>query len=209
MKLVVGIIVVATTGCMPHVNLSAPPATASSAERLAAYDRLSPRGLTAMPGRHNSDPDSGYMVLGDGSVISHPDDVLPVIAPDSPPARAGRAYRSSWRSTKGWLIAGASTLVVAIATTAIGIDMMDDPAPERSMKFALATALPGAALGLTFFGIGTYYAVDAYRERISAFHTYDDALRRRLGLCVDGLRVVDCAGANPPATASTSLAPPR
>jgi hypothetical protein len=45
-----------------------------------------------------------------------------------------------------------------------------------------------------------YYARVANDEKVSAFVTYNDSLRKRLSLCVDGLRVIDCAAAPAPTT---------
>lgn len=186
------IYLVTAAGCAasPHVHLVAPAANAPAAERVAAYERL--RGLAASEievtgARGDADgPSADFLALGSGEVVTHAEDLVPVVAPESDTAHAARRAARLEGAAWPWQVAG---LVVGVAGLALG-------------SYALVTddgaALPLLGLGLAFTGTGLaaiptiHDEQRAEAERISAFTHYDADLRRRLDLCADGLRVVAC-----------------
>ena len=185
-------------GCVPHARLTAPAASAPATERRGAYERLSSRTrqdtitfatLWRLPVKRTTD----FIVLGDGSRVYHAEDLLAVVPPDSPTARAAERSRHARKVSHGWLGA-------VIAGTALGIGFVYaglasdvwDPAEDR-----LATL---TWIGLGFAAAGSlswipqmHYARVSNDEKVSAFATYNDSLRKQLSLCVAGLRVIDCA----------------
>lgn len=176
-RLVLAVAVVA--GCY-RVDLRAPAPAAPVAERAAAYERLRPRAV--------ADP----LVLADGTTVRYAEDVLPVVAPDG--AAAAHARRAA-RARRGWrrsiyaaigVAAAGMVLVVAGAENRGTSDL-----PERGPTFG-----PGVALfiaGGAVAGVGTWYFGAREREaRRAAFAAYDEGLRARLALCVEGLAIVAC-----------------
>jgi len=208
-----------TAGCSrPRAMLTAPASNAPAAERMQAYERLSARGTVSMAGpgiRTVLRGTSRFLALGDGSRVYYPEDLLPVVSADSATARASERSGRARRASNAWLTVailgisvGATLWVagIASATNNDGFDdegrLDDDPVP--------ASAYVGAALalasGLAIFPTVHYRRV-ARDERLSAFVTYDDSLRGRLALCIDGTRLVDCTAPAPSTPAVAPLLP--
>jgi hypothetical protein len=191
-----------SAGCVPHASLTAPAPGAPATERLGAYERLSSRArqdtitvatLWRLPVRQTTD----FIALGDGSRVYHAEDLLAVVPPDSPTARAAERSRRARKVSHGWMGA-------VIAGSAVGLGL--SAAGFASDEFYAGDGPPA----YTWVGVGLlvagslswipqmYYARVANDEKVSAFVTYNDSLRKRLSLCVDGLRVIDCAAAPAP-----------
>jgi hypothetical protein len=177
----------------PHVRLEAPAAGAPAAERVAAYAelrRLDASETVVVDGRGDVVESSGdFLALGSGQVVTHAEDLLPVVPPESATAKAAARARHLDDAARPYQVAG---LVVGVAGLALG---------GYSLANDDGAALPLLGLGLVFAGTGIA-AVPTIRadqqaeaERISAFEHYDADLRRRLDLCVSGLDVVACGAA--------------
>ncbi len=184
-----GVLVLAFAGCISHARLDPPPLGATAAERIAAYQRLSPRGFGSFQNAHAND--IGFLVLGDGQRVYFAEDLIPVVPPGSPTAIAGARHRGAWDRAWHWLKVGGIGYAAAIAIPLVALGTMkDDDARTEVM-------IGGAALGTTIGTIGmvgaAINAVESNGERASVFLTYDDALRAELHLCIAGLEVYDCA----------------
>src|SRR4051812_41862125 len=85
------------TACF-HVDLDPVPPRASSADRIAAYNRLRPaeQHLNGVSLQQDSS-----IALADGNEIVHADDLLPVLDPSTPSARAAKQSRSARQTTTG------------------------------------------------------------------------------------------------------------
>jgi hypothetical protein len=132
------ILIAVIVGCVSsRVTLVAPAANAPFETRRAAYEQLAPVGMDERitMGVHGS---SNSLRLGNGEEVWDPEDLLPVVDPNSRTARAIRQsieYRHQRQTRKA------------------------DNAGKR------------------------------------AFRAYELDLRARLGVCVDGDFITDCAGA--------------
>ncbi len=193
-----------SAGCVPHARLTAPAPGAPATERLGAYERLSSRArqdtitvatLWRLPVRRTTD----FIALGDGSRVYHVEDLLDVVPPDSPTARAAERSRRARKVSHGWMGAVIAGSAVGLGLAASGFasdefDTGDGPPAYTWVGVGLLVA------GSLSWIPQMYYARVANDEKVSAFVTYNDSLRKRLSLCVDGLRVIDCAATPAPTT---------
>jgi hypothetical protein len=189
------------SACISHAHLAPPPVAAPAGDRLAVYQQLSPRGFGSFQNQHAND--LGFLVLGDGTRVYFPEDLEPVVPPDSPTARAGRAHESAWSRAKHWMKIGAVGFAAAIVVPVVALATMHDD--DTRTEVMVGGAAGGMIVGWVGFGGAIVNLVDANGERASAFLTYDDSLRSELHLCIAGLEVYDCATG--PATAAAALSP--
>jgi hypothetical protein len=186
----------ALTGCAAHVDLVAPPSSASVDSRVAAYDRL--KGLSyhsttvttygAMGGSTGHSTD--YMQLANGERVYFPEDILSVVPDESPAAKAADASRSKRDTarTLTWLavaaVAAGAVLAITPIATSHGGNVDGTP---------VLAGLGLAILGGAGFAIAAHFVGEsAEDEAATAFETYDAALLQRLNLCAQGNGLGDC-----------------
>lgn len=185
------IALLATCGACSGATLRAPPPDATPTARLEAYARLRPVGRSrtvTLSQSSGGGATTGYdapIVLADGTIVRHADDLLPVVADDGPAARAARA--SATARTRKMLVVAVG-LAISGAGLAMTLTNLDDETPP-AMYAGLGLLVGGAAAA--GFG-GWHFSRRESEHRIEAFRRYDEGLRERLELCVDGLRVVPC-----------------
>jgi hypothetical protein len=173
-------------GCAsaPHVRLGAPARDASETQRLAAYERLRPQPRTGYLDETFDD-----LRLGDGSRISHAEDILAVVPPRSRAAQAAR-HSSSLRGTSTILLVSGTALIVGGATW-LGVGLAGDAGPFLdSIQFGLGVATLG--LGVVVAALSAIPELQAADEESIAYLHYDRALRRRLDLCIADFHMVAC-----------------
>jgi hypothetical protein len=210
----VSVMLLLAVGCasQPHVHLTAPAAGASAEERLAAYESLHPRAEanTLIVSNGTVQQSTDFLVLGDGRRVYHADDLAPVVGEQSPTAEAGHRSAHALSHGKWWLRGGAIAAAVGIAATVVGFATADMQHIGRS------AALVGGGIAFTVVGstvamIGAMSPLhEANDERVSAFATYDQDLRKRLALCARGMQIVACDAVAPaaPAAPAAVLSPP-
>jgi hypothetical protein len=180
-------------GCVPPpIALDAPARSASWQQRADAYTRLRPTSVrhTDILGGDTGKPidDKDHtLVLADGSRVRQGAELLPLVDGDSPTAAAVRTERSNETWRQRLLIGGVSLLAAGAAVAAASLFTSRDGAnPATYAGVGLATA--GAGLSIASLQLRRR-AIDA---RLTAYRTYDEALRERLGVCVVGIHLVDC-----------------
>ncbi len=169
-----------------HVRLRAPPGDAAEQMRLAAYE-----SLRADPRRAYLDETLGELRLGDGTSVSHAEDILPVVPPRSRAALAARESESMERWATRLLVAGTLTTILAgvLAVRALNAEAEETAGTEDT---ALPYYLGGIGLGVVVAALSAVPEWQANDARHDAFTHYDAALRHRLRLCVVGLHVAAC-----------------
>ena len=201
-------LLVGCAACISHANLSPPSVGGSADDRLAAYQRLAPRGFGSFQNHHAND--IGFLVLGDGTRVYFPEDLAPVVPEGSPTARAAEGHRGAWSRAKHWLKVGAVGMVGAVVVPTVALATMRDG--DMRTEVMVGGAATGLVIGVWGFGAAAVNLVESNGERASAFLTYDDALRAQLRLCIAGLEVYDCAAgpavSRAPAASIPGLAPP-
>jgi hypothetical protein len=177
-------------GCAAHVQLAAPPAGAPEADRVAAYERLRPVDVTSGPGHHRGLVDP-HAILGDGTRVELAGDVAPLVEPGSPTAQWAAANDAAHRSEHRWMAIAFGAMAAMGGGAAIEIGEIHD---EHRMFEAVGATVLVSAIVFTWAGLHHGAAqVDSYDTQRETFAHYDDDLRARLAVCVDGLRIVGCA----------------
>jgi hypothetical protein len=131
-----------------------------------------------------------YMQLANGGRVYYPEDLLPVVPDDSPPAKAAHASRSK-RDTAGMLTLGS---VLSVAAGAVLVIL---PLTQSSQGHVNGTpilfGLGLAVFGGAGFGIASHFVSEsAQDEAATAYETYDRSLLDRLNLCAQGDALADC-----------------
>lgn len=191
-------------GCLVHVPLSAPDPNAPPTARMQAYGQLAPaaeRTVTtvAVSGGTASVSSSTSMILRNGQTVNDPGDLLPVVQPDSATAQAARRADDA-HSKARWSALGAVAslgvglgLVLADGYRSPEYDMLGNTTREGGITPIGVIGLGIAVIGATVGGMAELiYSSQATQEQAAAFATYDDSLRARLRLCVNGLAVAPC-----------------
>lgn len=183
-------------GCF-HVDVNAPPRSAPVAARVAAYQQLRPTGelhtITTNQYGRRVDHDLQLVTAG-GVTVKHADDLLPVLDENSAAARTARQSGVARDRKWTWMIGGSVVSLIGMGLFSTGMSMnLDDPAGDAGVgreRLGAGIMLGGAIAG----AVGWYYYNHVEKSRRAAtFANYDDGLRARLELCVDGLQLVDCA----------------
>lgn len=202
-------------GCgEPHVALEAPGKAAPLAERQRSYERLRPAGTSQriiVTTTDNSVSSSTHtsVILANGQTVHHAEDMLPVVAADSPTAEAARrhAYHRK-RASIGYTL-GTIGLLVALGSVAIPIiEGIDEQPTGGGPDIWWPGVIGGGVAFLVGSGVAYYNGSRARDAKIAAFATYDESLRQNLAVCVEGTRIVDCDAQPPPPPAGDAPPPP-
>lgn len=205
-KRLLAILLFGCVGCLtapptPHTPLSAPSQDAPFPKREEAYQELRPdraQALVVTDGA-NQELERGifYMTLGSGMPVYYPEDLLPVVSPQSKTAQAiqlmqQETQRANKLTTVSRIITG-STIVLSGLLVA-GLSQSSPAARNDSIVFATFTS------GALVWWISSRPANAAVRRagkaRDDAFHHYGADLREHLSICKEGGTLYDCN--NPP-----------
>ena len=129
-------------GCgAPHVLLKGPPADAPLQERTDAYEVLRPVGtvektsVTVTRFSATTNQYLEYLQLNDGTRVVHPEDLSPVVTPESPTGKAiaSRQQHLDEAARLSWIGLGTCT-AVGSAVTAGGVALaLTSPENERGV----------------------------------------------------------------------------
>ncbi len=195
-----------TSGCfVQHVRLAAPAATAPLDERMAAYRGLQPVALsqTLVHQRNQygayvgSYVQTNHLQLRVGALVQTPEDLLPVVLPDSPTARFAQSYLRSRRGARWSWVTSALLSGIGLGITLSAVSAIDTGSDAQFNRRLI--------MGGVVSGVGIVAMLPAYifgfranRDRVAAFSAYPHDLPARLGLCEDERdEVFDCAQASP------------
>jgi hypothetical protein len=136
-------------------------------------------------GRHATSP--RRPVLGDGRRPG-PDQLSAVVTADSRTGRALARARHERKVAIDWGVAGAAAfLAMGGGLIAEGFELHHDPGLAIAPTF-----IAGMATELLFVLRSNAADERADAALEAAYATYDADLRDRLGLCTQGLKIVDC-----------------
>jgi hypothetical protein len=205
MRMFLAVLSFALAGCgEPHVKLEAPGAGAPLAERQRAYERLRPAGtsqrvIVTTTDTSVSTSTRTSVILANGQTIHHAEDILPVVEADSSTAEAaGRHGYHRKRASLAWWV-GTAGFLVAIASVAIPIAEHINDSPRSDGPDIWWPGVIGGGIALVAgSAVAHYHGSRARDAQIAAFATYDESLRARLQICVEGTRLIDCASRPPP-----------
>ena len=175
------LLVLATVGCAPRVQLSAPASNASFAERKQAYDALRPMGLSS-----GSAAESGLMgmaasadqslVLANQTLVVHPADLLPVVAPNSLSHSLIDSYTN--RKRIAGILLGTSLALTLAGTTLVAVDLFNG----GDIGGVFIAGSISLIVGLALATVGAIVGEKAKLDRMRAFFQYERDLLDRLGL---------------------------
>jgi hypothetical protein len=192
-----------------HVRLQPPAPTLTPDERIALFNAKEPAKLATTEISQDRgqtwEEASTSLFLADGTEVVSPEDLAPLVAPNSPTMRAARR---SVAARKKHHILYAFTIAAMIGGLAL-TGAFQDEAPLGTPGYVgwLAFLVP------PFIGyVGLHhYARAELAERRAAFRYYARDLGDRLNLCARGLQLVACeappAPASLPASGSAASAP--
>lgn len=194
-----------------HVVLeAAPPKSAPEAERRDYYVDHAPTAMRSVSYPSTWSEPVSFLIIEDGTRIEHPIDLLPAVEPTSPTALAAQRTQEQQDVAFWWTTAGTTAMAVGafspLALPLLAIADLPGQPSDTTIIGALAASTAGLLVlagGGVALGVGLRAAIDAQRERETAFLTYDRALRARLGL-PKRLEEPAVAGVSAPVRASPS-----
>ncbi|HXJ48159.1 MAG TPA: hypothetical protein VNF91_03235, partial [Candidatus Acidoferrum sp.] len=194
----------------PHVMLPAVTPNMTPEQRVQMFQDLyatreHTRTTTICGGRGGcSTSVEKTLYLANGTQIYHPEDLLPVVEPDSTTARAVRDVHVQRRKALAY---GGLSLVSLVGFIAIGFTKVE--AGGTSFSTAEKVGLLATIGGLLVGGFGAWYhnnqAAESWGE---ANESYNASLAQRLDVCTSGFAVVPCESPPAPATPPTRAMPP-
>ena len=206
----------------PHRTFTAPPATLTPDQRVAAYHTLrSAEQRTEITTRCGggggcSQNERHWLVLGNREEVHHAEDLAPLVPVDSETAGHIRDAQRSRRTsnTAAWI--GVGGLAVGLGFIVSGIraassdelfpppGYSDDPLTYTRTKVGLALAVTSfIPLGVSYFARRSFN-----RSTRAAFSSYTPDLARRLAVCAQGFAIVACENATAAPGATTPVLAP-
>ncbi|HEY5947957.1 MAG TPA: hypothetical protein VIV40_20815 [Kofleriaceae bacterium] len=191
------VVVVVLVGCKPHVTLVPPPPDATPDQRVQAFNQLhavSEKTTTTTScggGGGCSTTVEKELNLANGTRVYYPDDLLPVVHPESESAREVHAARRAVSRQRTWALAALGF--------AIGGVVIFTQTDNGKAAFLIGG---GGILVSAFFAWRNYFESIDHISR--ANETYNAGLAQRLDVCVSGFYVVPCettTGPTPPPAA--------
>lgn len=191
------------SGCgLNRVTLPAvPEKTAPLPERVRAYKELQPQraviGSYSNEGVHvSSTIDS--ILLANGVRVEDPRDLLPAMEPEGAASNFARGYEEKWSRGRTLSVVGIGMGGLGIAAAFVPLANADAFRSADGRSSATTVSMIGLGV-LALSAIPFYFSRRAFehaeRDRISAFQTYPESLRKRLAIDEDA--------------APDSTAPPR
>lgn len=170
-----------------RVTLPAPPPPgATEAERRQAFDELAPVGQQeSLQYLHSAltvpAAEDDAWLLGNGTRVSDPRDLLGVVKPGSTTARHAAAFVPLYERSRWALLGGTVGVGLGAGLCALGVSR-GEPAglgpPEGLPWMAAGGAVLAAALGTVLWGVAEWLL--AGQSRSAAFAAYPHDLQRRL-----------------------------
>jgi hypothetical protein len=200
------VITLVLAACVPpHVALRVPP-NATPEQRVATYSALAAESEKTTWTRSCSSACmttiSKELRLANGTTVHYPEDLLPVVSPNSVTAHeVQHALTARRRSRYASLFAVASCVGLA----AVGwhwfrsADTRESIDPTTGEAIGLGTA----ALGAIVSGVFIWYYEGKYAHHFGEANlAYNDGLAEQLNVCVAGYALVPCETVLPQSSAS-------
>ncbi len=197
-------------GCVAHVTVpQAPPRHAPLVERGRFYSAWRPM---VMSSTIHYQRDTGMVTgqstdavtLANGTVVAHPEDLIPLV--DDPSPFADGARRASQLSTRGAISVLTGVGIVVAGAAVFGAAASRDGSLFSDDNRSLAMTGLGIAAGGTLVALigGLIFGPSANQARRDAFLGLDAAMTEHMNLCGDDRELRDC---QPTPTAAMLRAP--
>lgn len=144
------------------------------------------------------------VTLANGTVVAHPEDLIPLV--DDPSPYADGARRASQLSSRGLISVLAGVGVAVAGAVVLGAAATRDGSAFSEDNRSLATTGLGIAAGGALVALigGLIYGPPANQARRDAFLSLDAAMSWRMNLCSDPQGLRDCQLAPSAATTPAS-----
>lgn len=202
----------AAQGCGVHVQLpSAPDRSAPVQHRYSFYQQHRAAAMQTttrytvnqfgMVTGASTSLDS--LVLANGTAVQYPEDLHPLVDPDSPTAQSADRARRARRISTGLVAGGVAGMLLGVALLIPALTSSVDYGSSADIERDGSNALLWSSLGVLTASTVVYFVglfgpgATASQERVNAFTALDASLRRRLGLCGVGDTITDCATQGP------------
>jgi hypothetical protein len=165
-----------------------PDREAPTAERVKAFKELAPESGLATSYFRNGVYQGTLLdsvMLGDGTRVEDPRDLLPAVDLTSPTAKYVESYEQKLGSAKTWSIVGWSVFAAGLATMLVPLALPHDySSPYSASPMLVGLGIGGGIelLSLIPIFVSMSHSGGAQADRLSAFETYPRALQKRLAL---------------------------
>jgi len=197
MKLLLGLVGVAATGCasVEHVSVTPLPPDPTPQQRIWAYETYYPAAkgeevIKYCRGIQCNETRNPVVKFADGQLVRDPEDLAPLVSPESHTmSEAHRATRA--HANAGWwglgMVAG---IVGGLVVAGEGNDANNTTELEVGLGVAVGSLLVG--------GIAAYIERDHVHDaRATAFAWFPHDLAEKLRLCWNGAQSVPCETMTP------------
>ena len=190
-------VLLSASGCYAHVQLQAPPPSAPLQARVKAYNALKATSYSLVETRDQYGillrRQPNLLNLADGKEVHYPEDLLPVVAPDSACALAVKRYLPAVRtahmlSAVGYTVAFGAGAWMLASLGNLGSSAGGANTGLTQFEVAGAVSLTGAlvaAIARLVWGSRADAAAEA------AYRSYDQGLRARLRIKLQAPKAVD------------------
>lgn len=164
---------------------SVPEKSAALQERASAFKDLAPEsGLATTYLRNGVQVDStiNFLMLGDGTRVEDPQDLLPAMEPNSAAFNFTQSYVEKSSAATVWSSIGYGSIVVGMLAMVAPILLPFDANNMNRLFIGLGVGSGIALLALVPMLVGMSKRGQANLDRISAFQTYPKSLQKRLAL---------------------------
>jgi hypothetical protein len=132
-----------------------------------------------------------YLQLANGGRVYYPEDVLPVVADDSPSAKAAQASESKRETARILSLSAIASVIAGATLVVLPLTQTSSSGHVNGTPIAIGVGL--ALFGGLGFGIASHFVREsAQDEAATAFETYDLSLLKRLNLCPQGDALANC-----------------
>jgi hypothetical protein len=188
-----------------------PEKSAPVAERVRAFKELAPESGLATSYYQNGAYQGtliNSIMLGDGTRVEDPRDLLPAVDPASPTANYVDSFEEHLTAARSWSIVGWSVFGAGVVAMLVPLMLPSTMRDLRSSNLLIGLGIGGGVelLSLIPIFVGSAQGARAQADRVSAFQSFPRALQKRLALDDDSAPVKED---RPPSQAHSGDAPLR
>jgi hypothetical protein len=198
------VVALASACSRPHVTLPAVSPNMTAEQRVQMFNELHATGERTLTttscggGGGCSTNVQKTLYLANGTQVHHPEDLLPVVGPESVTARAVGDVHKARRKALGYAGISLASAVGFITIALISISG-DDLEPGFGFSGPAKLGMLATGAGVVVGSIGAWYQKRRAAEHWGvANESYNVGLGERLAVCTSGFAVVPCESGDIP-----------
>jgi hypothetical protein len=176
--------------CIKTVQLKAPTLDASEEVRVEAYLELSPTEIERVI-LHTRDSSVVVLVLhlSNGAQIYNPEDLLPVVGPDSKTAKHLREFAAQKKQIRRRLGIFGASLVVGPSLLGVGLLVSESLSITHPRLVILGNGIMVMGGASLLLGLASFFYTNVPNHGMDenkalAYYYFDQSLKQRLNLCL-------------------------